>query len=859
MKKPANLLISLLSLSLLVSCSGNNGSTNNDNDEEFQFDDIPLVDKPIEFEDKSDYYCNHAYDVDSNYRILIGSQLEVEPSLLNSNNHSYVSITDSEGINVDYITQISTENGNDYFMLSPVYGTSFEPGRYYEVKLNDDSLFFKDKDPEMDTFYFNVKQEEEDRRIISDQVKYLDVNDVIGEPNFDDRFAPTNPGSIEAAEYFRTHIYDFLYKKDVSNILKTDDLFYVAEKSGNQWHIGFTSFPGKFVKCTYDSDYRAYHIYMKHADLNEIYDDGDESTSDLNVYQEYVPAAFTGLKNEFNEKEIINELKKDEKFLSQVDAVREALGTDVGVSTMDIVSHLSFDFSFRVDAPKVDFQVKVGVLFPLDDYTQIKIEFIYQYSISFRCSAGIKVKRMLGVPYWIEANGDVDRITDEKYTANIIFMNKWKTEEKKDTNLHEIILKSLWKLEENPSYFTPGGASKCRGNTRTMPLLSFNIPFSIFNFHIGLDFALTIDFNVMFGYTYVSHSEERVVTFTTNDGVKCTANEVSNSSSCHQFSFLGEINIKTGLSLTIDLEVCGLRGVFSVGVKADIGAYMDVKGGLIISWGDDIDTTSIFTASFEAGIYAGVTGFLDVLIFHPKYEFLTKKWPFIIAGKAESIAEMACPTNYEITTTNPINLDNTNITLAKVFSGTSLNFGLKHFNLNQTVELNTGILEPSHKIKPITLESNSEYLVVDAKNNTIQVVGEELPPNFEATLTLRINKEMALSSGTKLEYKINVIYKAESAINVSFVGNNIVHNFLIYEGTEVRLPILYNDTSLEANEMILEKYKYRDNMKLDLGILRHNSVNRITGFVDDKGNVLGSEGEYIIINKDTVIKPMYSK
>ena len=48
-------------------------------------------------------------------------------------------------------------------------------------------------------------------------------------------------------------------------------------------------------------------------------------------------------------------------------------------------------------------------------------------------------------------------------------------------------------------------------------------------------------------------------------------------------------------------------------------------------------------------------------------------------------------------------------------------------------------------------------------------------------------------------------------------------------------------------------------MTLDLGILRHNSVNRITGFVDDKGNVLGSEGEYIIINKDTVIKPMYSK
>lgn len=845
-------LISFLVAGLLISsCSK---EPEKEVEKEFKFDEIPLNENPIEIEDKSDYYSNHAYDVDPDYALAIGAD---SSSGLQSPSFPAVSITDTDGNDIEFRTQVHSEDGEQYFMLAPKYGEGYEAGKFYEVTLNDDALYFKDKDPEMDTFYFNVKQEETERRLISSEVKYLDANDLIGGPNFDDSYAPTNPGSIEAANYFRTHVYDFLYKKDVSKVLTAGDLFYVAEKEGNGWKVGFSSFPGEYVNCVYDNAYNAYRVYMKHADLNEVYDDGNELTDDFKVYQKYTPTAFTNLRNEFSEKEVVRGLKNDERFIAQVDAIREALNVDVGISTMDIVSHLSVDFSFSVNAPKVNFQVKVGVLFPVTDESQVKIEFIFQYTIEFRCAAGIKVKRCLGIPYWIDANGDVERITDQKYTVNLIYMYKWKPEEQRDTSsLHAIILTSLWKLEENPSYFSSGGASACKGNTKVFPILSFNIPFSIFNFHIGLDFALTIDFNVMFGYTYTSHSEERIVSFSTNDGMKCTANQVSNKSECHQISFLGQIGLKTGLSLTIDLEVCGLRGVFSVGVKAEIGAYLDIKGGLLVSWGDDQETTALLTASFELGAYAGVVGFLDILIFHPKYEFVTAKWPFLIAGKAESVATMMCPTTYEITTTDPINLDATEITLAKMFSGTDLKFGLRNLRLDKEIELNSGLLEPSHKVKPITLVSDSPYLVVNADNNTIQVTGEEIPPYFEATLTLTVNKEMALSSDTTLVYETKVIYRAENTVTVTFSDINGVRSYSVYEGSSVRMPLQRGDSSMQKGEYRLEGTKYNNYMSLQLGTLYLNmSVNHLTGFMDDHGNAY-TEGETITVNNNITLRPM---
>ena len=64
-------LISFLVAGLLISsCSK---EPEKEVEKEFKFDEIPLNENPIEIEDKSDYYSNHAYDVDPDYALAIGA------------------------------------------------------------------------------------------------------------------------------------------------------------------------------------------------------------------------------------------------------------------------------------------------------------------------------------------------------------------------------------------------------------------------------------------------------------------------------------------------------------------------------------------------------------------------------------------------------------------------------------------------------------------------------------------------------------------------------------------------------------------------------------------------------------------
>ena len=131
---------------------------------------------------------------------------------------------------------------------------------------------------------------------------------------------------------------------------------------------------------------------MTHADLTQVYDDGLEGTKDFEVYKTFSPTTFTDVKNIFDRNQVINDLKNDTKFVRQVDTINEVLD---GTSTaMDIISRISFDFDFEVDAPKVSFQVKAEVLFPVSEHAQVKIQFIYQYVIEFR-SAGVEVDTFL--------------------------------------------------------------------------------------------------------------------------------------------------------------------------------------------------------------------------------------------------------------------------------------------------------------------------------------------------------------------------------------------------------------------------------------------------------------------------------
>ena len=842
-KLTAGFFALLLSLTCLSGCSCSNTSKK---EKEFAFDEIKLSDNPIELEDKSYYYSNQIYDVEPDFSLLIGSNYGASASLLSSFNpgsNSAISISNVNGDDVPYKTLVTASNEKNYFQINPQ--TSYMPGETYEVKLNDGSLFFKDKNPSMDTLYFNVKKENTDKRLISDEVKYLDIAKVVNYPDFNDPNAPKDPSSEEAAKYFNEHTYEFFYKEDVSKLLNEGDLFYVAT---SEHQIDFDSFPGEYVKTEYDQNKKAYRVTMRHADLSKIYSDDDKVAFD--VYQSCTPKAFTDVENVFDKKQVVNALKQDKQFLAQVGAINDVLGNPTTI--MDIISHLAVDFTFKVNAPTVNFQVKVEVFFPLSDNTQIKIQFLYQYTITFECTAGVEVERFLGIPYWISAHGDVTRITDETVSINIIYMYKWTEQEKESgQTMQEAILKAMWALQDDPSYFG-GNASVCRGNTRNIPLLQFNIPFSIFNFHIGLDFSLTLDFNVMFGYTYQKHEVQKVATFSTDDGVNCTANNIVDQTSCHQLYFAGELGVKAGLVLTVDLEVAGLRGILDIGISAQIGAYADLKGTLVTAWGDNQVTTTTFAAHLEIGIYGGLTAFIDVLFFHPKYDIASKKWPFIIVGNPVGIDQFTGPDEITLNSTEPVNISSTAITDARIFNADTMKFEFQTFRLNQVMTVD-GILQGQHQVKPISMTTNSPYITIDEENNTIRVNEENVPPMFDAELIIYMNKELAMNATNAPLNKIVKLHYYNTKIpTFSFTDSSGTHNFPVYEGTQLEMPLIRHDSKLKSGETRLGDIKYLgDDFKtVRFTYLYMNMNEDMFGcYIDDRGNPY-SQIEKITITGD---------
>lgn len=820
-------------------------------EKEFKFDDIELVDNPIEIEDNSYYYCNQIYDVETNFVLYVGSSNLVSNSNL-VNITPMISLVDDCGEPVIYNVLVSSIEGVDYFAIGAP--DVLKPGRTYQVDLLADELYFKDKDPTMDTLYFNVKKDDTDRRIVSDKVIYVDESKIISYPNFDDRFAPSDPKSDEAIQYFNTHEYEFLYKEDLSKSLKNGDLFYVANKNDGKWDFDFNSFPGRFVSCVYDKDAKNYRVFMTHADLTQVYDDGLEGTKDFEVYKTFSPTTFTDVKNIFDRNQVINDLKNDTKFVRQVDTINEVLD---GTSTaMDIISRISFDFDFEVDAPKVSFQVKAGVLFPVSEHAQVKIQFIYQYVIEFRCSAGVEVETFLGIPYWIHANGDVTKVTDHTFTANIIYMYQWsdqKREEAASKSMQEVILGALWGLEDDPDYFKKGGDSSVKQNTKTVPLLQFNVPFWICNFHIGLDFSLTIDFNVMIGYTYKSHSVQKITTLSTDDGVQCNANQISDEQTYHQLSFVGEIGIKAGLVVTLDLEVAGLRGILDIGVSATIGAYFDIKGGLVLNWdstGQGMQST--FTAHFELGIYASGTAFMDVIFFHPKYTFANEKWPLFSIGNPFSVARLLAPDEYTLTE-KETDLDRTELLNAKIFDSNKFRYDYQTFRLNQDFELNS-FCEPSKRVYPLSMTTNSEFLTIDKDNNKI-IVNDNTPAKFDAEVVIHINPDIALDSGMELDKKVTIHFQSSDVYTFSFrdrTAKETIFEIPVYKNSVVILPLYRRDTSLGALEYRIGDvgYKNNDYRVLTMTLYYNDRLTVFTGtYLLDNGS-LHTYNEQITVDRD---------
>ena len=826
MKKLYKAITAVTALFLLVGCGSSRRDTEPPTpdiapteDPESIFDDLGLVEDELAIEDKSYFYSDHEEDVDKNYKVKF--EANPEAPLFATNNlgvtmssspTNFFSISDNEGNELPaQIAVKHDEDDKEYYEASLTSGTFREGGVYIASRKND-TVMFKDKDPEMDTLYFNIERENALVYNVSDEVKYFDISKVT-QFSEDEECDVTDPNSEEAKEFFENQTYTIHYSDNSFGKLKEGDNFAITPyKQGKPELDFYSSFYGKFVSNKKINDHD-YEVTYKNVDLYEIFKDNQGNTA-FDIYQSGEPGAFNNVDLLFNKENILKQFREAPNTERLVSAMLLATGHDELSKTTvyDILHSISLDLKFAYNAPKFTFQLKFGIITPfqVSENTKIKAEFTWQYTSTMSCSASVELKKFLGIPYWIEAQGQMTQTKDIRANIKIIWMRTFTPDEEKDTSdMSKLVRDAYQKLERNPGYFVGTAAeaeAKYSNNQMVAPIASFDFPFGgIFAFHIGLDFVLTLDFNVFLEYQYSSHSVETLLSFSSDDGVRNTANTQEMKSSCHGIDLAGKLGIELGARFDVGLCVVGLSKIFSLGFLFEGGLYLSITAMGGITWGSEQTPKFYGGIDFDFGTYGRISAYLNILVFHPKYEFIGGRKSFLAYAKPFAILDLLTPAELSLTDTVTSVSQETQLTTGKIFNSETFEIAMKSFKLNEEATIKTG--DNKYKIKPISMTSDSPNLVVDADHDCL-IVPEEAPAEFTCTLTTSVHPDVKYFFGQAIVKTTTIHFRSRYAHDVVF-ENAGVNNALAKDGHYIQLPNINTQVGLDDRYTV--NVNYQDN------------------------------------------------
>lgn len=770
---------------------------------------------PADYSDKAYYYSDHINDVEPTFRLMVSPNPDLltaeQTAALTTFAHNLkagISIADTKGNEIELMVQ---QHEDEFVSLSPTGNSAYEPGVVYTATMLNASVVFKDKDPNIRTLYFDIKRENAFTYNVADDLKYFNVNKVV--TFAPDEYVELDPASEEAKEWFNNHTYEMVYASDEFSKLKEGDNFAICPfKNGKPEMDDKNSFYGKFVSSSKANN--GYKVTYKNANLAEIFQSKDGKLGlDVNANEQEI-SEFRDVRTTFDKEAFKQYIVNDPQYRRLAHAASIVAGNDVNAPTKyDVLTHATISPSFAWNAPKFVFQVVVGGTIPINDdkTAAIKIEFTYQYISVMSAGGSVEVETFLGVPYWIEAKSEMSQTITHKFSFKIALMRNFKPEEQDTSDMKKMIKEAYDKLENDPAYFMDRTEDKAAtsGNEKFFPIAELNFPFGgIFSLYISLDLHLTLDLRVILEYNYVNEHTQRVLNFSTSDGVKNTTNTDTVSCDCHTIDLLGGIGVQLGFLVRAGLCITGLSKIFGMGFSVEAGIYADFKGMVGVTWGSDLDARFVGGIDLDVGIYGQMSAFIDFLIFHPKYDFVKGKLSFFGFKKAFSIIGLFGPD--EINITQPVtDISSLGLLTAKTFDVSNMSVDIQSFKLSDEVNIEQD--KKSKKVHPLTMTSDSPYLVVNEATDTL-MLAQYVPASFTAHLTIKVDQSFTylLDGDDPLTKVVTVHYNSLNAKEVSIKG--VTDTFKVDKGKTFTLPTLHSDTTL--GDKYNAKLKFDDHFNL---------------------------------------------
>lgn len=761
-------------------------------------EDISLTPEQIK------YHSNQDYDVGQDYKIdvklarpegafatysMLKDQLMTSPS-------DMLSVEDRFGNVVDVQCESKEdEDGEEYFQIYPTDGV-YEEGSIMSCSLSSEAVYFKDRDPNLDKLYFNIPRKESSLLSISQNTPFYDIYKVTYFPVADGDY-PTysDMSSQEAIDAFNNNTYHFGYQTNLP--LQVDQQFGISIIRNGEVDLSHeNTFYGKFVSSVQEGDH--YRITFKNADISEIFKDDSTGDTMFDFQQKEKITEFKNVKRLMSNEQLKEHILQSEDFQLLTQAIAE--GTDNALPTILSLLSVSLDTSSKDGQFKIQLKLSGRIPYGKEVHgvkeNAIQVSITFQWTMSFECEGGVKVKKWWGIPYDIDAHGTVTKITDFKLSFSIQMM-KQMTPEKQDEEakkpVKDRIQDAYKKLKEDKNYFRPGDdKEQVSGNHSTTDLLIFEVPFGyVFSFKIALSWEMTIDMNVMFNYGYSSHTVEKALSFDTDDGVENTSNTTECNSSSHSLGLGGELYAEGGFKLSISLGIVGLRKLFQIGGALYFGFYFDIHAMGGITFGEGQPTSFYGGFKFEVGLIGKISVYLDLLmVFHWEYNFASKKWPLKVIDSGTSILGLKGDDftleDYRTSTSE------TPLLTVSQFTTDSFSIDLHTYKASDKVVYN------NEKISPLTVTSKSPYLSIDVEASEI-VVNENAPAEFDGVLTVTVHPDLvcyAMEDEPSKDY--NVHFRSKTA-NRLYFGDDNSQSILVEVGKEVQMPMPVDDRTLDKN------------------------------------------------------------